>query len=393
MKILVSLSLSILLFSCGQKNSDPTVENTPIQKERLGMHQKFIASLEYDKVEAKLNYLSKKSFDKCTAREAEKRMNYLWRIGQMDQLKTDIPAYLNSKALNDLGYGRDDWRLIIHMWEHEPSEWARYVDMIDELYTYFKKTGNVKAEQKMLGAKIQGAHLMANTQKERKLLLQMLNEIGSNDERYKTYYTMLGWWYQDHGYWEKSIPIFNERYQLTKSTNMLSSLVWGLFNCGNYEQVLKYEDELLKIEEQKMNYVLALSYQEIGKEKQAKSYFEKFSKQNYLGQNVDYYFTQRNDNKFYLYDESYLMKVADYFSTTNPLYAYQLNTHIYSMIKSALNSEYPVSLERKVILAQEKPEQQKIQDRKYQLNRKALREELLVLRMKCDEFEKNRVTK
>ena len=83
------------------------------------------------------------------------------------------------------------------------------------------------------------------------------------------------------------------------------------------------------------------------------------------------------------------MKVADYFSTTDPLYSYELNKHIYSMIKSALNSEYPVSLERKVILAQEKPEQQKIQDRKYRLKRRALMEELRVLRMKCDQFEKN----
>lgn len=393
MKILVSLSLGILLFSCGQESNDAKVENTPIQKERMIMHQDFMAVLEYEKIEAKLNYLSKKTFDECTAREAENRMNYEWRLGKTDQLKTDIPAYLNSKALNDLGYERVDWRLIIHLWEHVPSEWARYVDMIDELYIYFKETGNKKAEQKMLGAKIQGAHLMENAQNERKFLLQMLNEIGSNDERYETYYTMLGWWYQDHGYWEKSIPIFNERYQLTKSTNMLRSMVWGLFNSGNYEQVLKYEDEILKIEEQKMNYVLAKSYQEIGKEEQAKYYFETFSKQNHLGQNVDFYYTQRNDNKFFLYDESYLMNVADYFSTTDPEYAFELNKHIYKMIKGALNSEYPVSHERKAILAQEKPEQQKIQDRKYQLKRKALREELLVLRMKCDEFEKNRTSK
>lgn len=388
MKILISLSLGLLLLSCGQ-NDDTQIEYTPIQKERMAMHQKFIASLEYDKVEAKLNFLSKKTFDKSTPRQAEKRMKYLWRIGKMDQLKTDIPAYLNSKALNDLGYGRDDWRLIIHMWEHVPSEWARYVEMIDELYIHFKKTGNLKAEQKMLGAKIQGAHLMGDAKNERKFLLQMLNEIGPNDDRYETYYSMLGWWYQDHGYWEKSIPIFSKQYQLTKSSNMLRSLVWGFFNCGKYEQVLKYEDEILKIKEQKMNYVLAISYQEIGKGEQAKYYFETFSKRHHLGENVDFYYTQRNDQKFFLGDESYLMKVADYFSTTDPLYAYELNTHIYNMIKSALNSEYPVSLERKVILAQEKPDQQKIQDRKYQLNRRALQEELLVLRMKCDEFEKN----
>lgn len=349
------------------------------------MHEKFIASLEYDKVEAKINYLSKKTFDECTSRQAEKRMNYEWRIGKTEQLKTDIPAFLKSDHVQ---YGRADWRLIIHMWEHVPSEWARYVEMIDELYDHFKKTGNVKAEQKMLGAKIQGAHLMADTLKERKLILQMLNEIGPNDDRYETYYTMLGWWYQDHGYWEKSLPVFYKRYQLTKNPNMLSSYVWGLFNCGRYEQVLKYETQILQLKIQKLNYVLAKSYQGIGNKERANYYFETFSKQHYLGPKVAFYYTERNNNKFYDLDESYLIKVADYFSKRDPFYAFELNQHIYTMMRGALNSEYPVSLERKVILAQDKPELQEFQNNKYLKKRKMLQEELLKLRIKCDDFKK-----
>jgi hypothetical protein len=82
------------------------------------------------------------------------------------------------------------------------------------------------------------------------------------------------------------------------------------------------------------------------------------------------------------------MNVADYFSTTDPFYAFQLNKHIYNMIQGALHSEYAVSLERKVILAQENPEQQKIQHEKYQLRRKALLGELRGLRIKCGKFEK-----
>lgn len=394
LKILATLSLSFLLFSCGQENSVAKPEYTPIQKERMRMHQEFISVLEYEKIEAKLNHLSKKSFNECSPREAEKRLNYEWRLGKTDQLKIDIPAYLKSGGSNDeLGYSRADWRLVIHMWEHVPSEWSRYVDMIDELYDHFKKTGDIEAEQKMLGAKIQGAHLMGNALDERKFLLQMLQEIGPNDERYQTYYPMLGWWYQDHGYWEKSIPVFNKQYRLTKSTNMLSSLVWGLFNSGKYEQVLQYEDDILKLEEQKMNYILARSYQEIGEEARANYYFETFSKRNYLGSNVNFYYTQRNDNKFYLYDESYLVEVADYFSDTEPSYAFELNKHIYNMINGALNSEYAVSLERKVILAQEQPGQQRIQHKKYLLNWFALLKELLVLKMKCDEFEKTSAAK
>lgn len=346
------------------------------------MHREFDKTVEYLKLEKKLKHLSKKTFDESSTREAENRIQYAWRVGKVDQLKKDIPLFLKSKAFKEVENSKSDWRSIIHLWEHVPSEWARFVDIIDELYIYFKKTGNIEAEQKMLGAKIQGAHLMENFLNEKKYLLQIIKEVGPDDERYETYYPLLGWWYQDHGQWDKSIIIFEEQYKQTKSTNMLASLIWGHFNNNQFKEVLKYEDEILKLPEFKVNYILAKSYQKLGKEQQAKYYYEKFNKQNYKGSDVVFYYTDREDSKFYHYDESYLKEVADYFSISDSSYSCALNKHIYEMIQGSLNSDYAVSLERKVILAQELPELQQFHNNRYQSKRNALLDELRVLKEK-----------
>lgn len=384
-KVLITLFLVSIFLSCKEDTGFTNENNSPIQKERIIMHEKFVKTVESLQLEKKLERLSKKSFNESTQKEAEDRIQYAWRIGDVDQLKEDIPLYLNSKNLNGEYNFRSDWNLIIHMWEYAPSEWARFDKMIDELYIYFKETGKIVAEQKMLGAKIQSAHLMGDRGDERKFLLQMLKELDSDDERYDFYAPMLGWWCQDQGLWKESIVIFNKQYEKLKSGNMLSSLIWGLFNDAQYEKVLEYEDEILKIKGFKVYYILAKSYQELGNEIQAKKYYEKFSKNNFIGSDVDFYFTDRNDNKFYEYDDSYLIKVADYFSTIDPAYSCKLNENIYKMIKSALNSEYAASLDRKVILAQERYELQQLQYKKYQSKRKFLFNELKVLKSKCEE--------
>lgn len=395
LKLLAFVALLGLSCQQDQSKSDQLADNpteippTAIQIERSEMHEEFANNVKYLKLEKKLKHLSKKSFDECSFRQAEKRIQYSWRLGNVEQLKEDIPLFMQSKHYADPEYSKLDWRRIIHMWEHVPSEWAHFSQMVNELYLHFKKTGNLQAEQNMLGAKIQGAHLMGDTLSELRYLKQMIREIGSEDERYKTYLPMLGWWYQDHGQWDKSVEVFRTEYERTNSTNMLSSLVWGLFNTGEFEKVIGYESKALKINEKKIDYLLAKSFEELGQQQKAARYYTKFSDNRYLGSRVDRYFTDRNDNKFYLSDHSYLIDIADHFSVRYKSYSCELYKHIYDMMLMALNSDYSVSLERKVILAQDDPKQQEIQEQKYQTRRKSLFKELRFLRDKCEDCVRN----
>ncbi|XOV66407.1 MAG: hypothetical protein ACFHU9_12345 [Fluviicola sp.] len=374
--ITISSLLTALLMavqSYGQVDSNSEIkynateeELIAIEQEREAMHQDFLRSIKYNNTLEKYKWLLKKDVETYGEWDMDRRMEYSWRLGKVEQLKIDIPMYLNSKLVKENDW-YVDWRKLIQFSSQKPSEWYRFSKMADVLFKYFKEEGDLASEQAVLGVRIQAAKIM-NDPKYPELLQEMIDQLDVSDPRYKTYHSMMGWHYQDQGEWDKSVALFKERFYHTASPNMLGSLAWGLFNAGRYAELLEYEEQLWGLEQWITNYMLGTAYGELGNEEKKRRYFDKFRNQNFTGKTLAVYFLKERDEKFYYYKQDYLQEIADYFEEIDPNYSCQLNNVIAEAIGRALQPSYNARRMRDVVLSQKNPERRKTEYERFKTN-------------------------